>query len=65
MKKGTSTAAVILGVVGGGVMLGGAAVAVYNSKRMRQLRTIRKTNAVMRRVGMMLTRVSDAADEMI
>ena len=65
MKKGSGKTALVLGIVGGGVMLGGAAVAVYNSKRMRTLRTVRKTNAMMRRVGLMLTRVSEAADEMI
>ena len=65
MKMKSNKTAVILGVVGGSVMLGGAAVAVYNSKRMRSLRAIRKTNAVLHRVGTMLTRMSEAAEEII
>lgn len=63
MTMGSCKTAVILGVVGGGVMLGTAAVAVYRSKRMRTLRAVHKTNAMVRRVGMMLTRISEAADE--
>ena len=65
MTMGSCKTAVILGVAGGSVLLGVAAVAVYRSKRMRTLRAMHRTNAMMRRVGMMLTRISEAADEVL
>ena len=65
MGKGKNTTAIVLGVMGGAAMLGGAALAVHNSKRMRMLRAVRRTNAVIRRVGMMLSKMSEAAEEII
>ncbi|MBE6590152.1 MAG: hypothetical protein E7643_08230 [Ruminococcaceae bacterium] len=65
MTKNRNTAAIALGVAGAAAMLGGAAVAVHNSKRMRTLRAVHRTNAILRRVGMLLTRMSAAAEECI
>lgn len=65
MGKGKNTAAIMLGVAGGTAMICGAAVAIHNSKRMRMLRAVRRTNAVIRRVGLVLSRMSDVAEEII
>ncbi len=57
MKKNI---AILAGSIGGAVAVCAAAVSIWNSRQMRTMRTIRRTNAIMNRVGNVLCRISEA-----
>lgn len=48
--------------VAGAALLGGMFYMVWNSKQMRTIRTVHRTNMIMRRVGNVLCKIA-AADE--
>ena len=57
--------AVDLWVVGkfGGGKIGVAAVSLWNSRQMRMMRAVRRTNAIIHRIGNALCRISEATEE--
>ncbi len=59
MKKGIIIA---LGTGVGLVAVGTAAVTLWNSRRFRAMRAIRRTNAVLHRIGNTLCKISEATD---
>ncbi len=64
MNKNTQkTMWIVMGTVGGAMALGAAAVGVWNSKQMKTMRAMKKTNAVIHRVGTTLCKISEAGDE--
>ncbi len=56
------TCMIVAGSIGGAVLLGAMAYAVWNCKKMRTMRAIHRTNAVVRRVGNVLCKIA-ATDE--
>ncbi len=63
MKKDVQkTALIVLGSVGGAAALGAAAVALWNSRRMRAMRAVHRTNLILNRVGNALCRFSELAE---
>ena len=65
MKDMNKTAAISLGALGVAALVTGGILAVRNSKEYRAMRAVRRTNAVLRRMGNFLSRMADAADECI
>ncbi len=57
--KGQTGMAVILGVTGGMVALGTAAVMVWNSRQMRMMRMMNRTKRIMSKVGSTLCKISE------
>ena len=62
-KKTGKTMMIVLGSVGGAAALGVAAVSVWNSRQMRAMRAVRRTNAIVNRIGRALCRISEATEE--
>ncbi|MBQ7335589.1 MAG: hypothetical protein IJW92_03855 [Clostridia bacterium] len=64
MGKGNQKAMIIiLGSVGGAAAVGAVALSLWNSKQFRAMRAMRRTNAVLHRVGSMLCKISEATGE--
>ena len=53
---------IVLGSTAGVALLGGAFYMVWNSKQVKAMRTIHRTNMILRRVGNVLCKIA-AADE--
>ncbi len=62
-NKTTKTALIVLGSVGGAAALGAIAVSVWNSKKMRAMRAVKRTNMVLGRVGNVLCKISEMGCE--
>ena len=63
MSKTAKTTLIVLGSVGGAAALGAVAVSVWNSKKMRTLRAVKRTNMVLGRVGSVLCKISEMGCE--
>ena len=64
MKK-SCTAMILVGTAGGVLLVAGAVLAVRNTKSYRAMRAVRRTNAVIRRVGHVLSAVASATEECV
>ena len=64
-KKTVKTMMVVLGSVGGAAAIGVAAVSVWNSRSMRTMRAVKRTNAMINRIGRALCKISEATEECI
>ncbi len=64
MSKNVKVMMITAGAVGGAVAVGALAVSVWNSKRFRTMRAIRRTNAVLHRVGNVLCKIAQATESM-
>jgi len=62
-KKTGKTMMIVLGSVGGAAALGVAAVSLWNSRQMRMMRAVKRTNAIVNRIGRALCRISEATEE--
>ncbi|MBO5931789.1 MAG: hypothetical protein J6Q70_06105 [Clostridia bacterium] len=61
-KQTQKIMAIVAGSVAGVALLGGAFYMVWNSKQVRAMRTVHRTNMILRRVGNVLCKIA-AADE--
>ena len=52
----------MLGSIGGAAVLGTAAYLIWNCKKMRALRAMHRTNAILHRVGNVLCKVAASDD---
>ncbi|MBQ8310936.1 MAG: hypothetical protein IJX80_07995 [Clostridia bacterium] len=64
-KNMQKTMMIVLGSVGGAAAIGAAVVSVWNSRQMRAMRAIKRTNAVIHRIGSTLCKLSEATEECI
>ena len=62
-KKTGKTMMIVLGSMGGAAAIGVAAVSLWNSRQMRMMRAVRRTNAIIHRIGNALCRISEATEE--
>ena len=62
-KKTGKTMMIVLGSVGGAAAIGVAAVSLWNSRQMRMMRAVKRTNAIVNRIGRALCRISEATEE--
>ena len=53
---------IMLGSIGGAAVLGTAAYLIWNCKKMRALRAMHRTNAILHRVGNVLCKVAASDD---
>jgi len=65
MKMQDKTLWIVLGSVGGVAIAAGIVCAVRSSKQYKAMRAVRRTNAVLRRVGHVLSSVAEATEECI
>ena len=65
MKKQEKTLFIVLGGVGGVVLATGIVCAVRSSKQYKAMRAVHRTNAVLRRVGHVLSSVAQATEKCI
>ena len=64
MKMNTErTALILLGTLGGAALITGAVCMIRHSKQYKAMRAVRRTNAVLRRVGHVLSSVAEASGE--
>ena len=61
-KQTQKVMAIVAGSVAGVALLGGAFYMVWNSKQVRAMRTVHRTNMILRRVGNVLCKIA-ATDE--
>ena len=61
-KQTQKIMAIVAGSVAGVALLGGAFYMIWNSKQVRAMRTVHRTNMILRRVGNVLCKIA-AADE--
>lgn len=61
--KTQKTVLITLGSIGGVAALSAVAVSVWNSKKMRALRAVKRTNMVLGRVGSVLCKISEMGCE--
>ena len=61
-KQTQKIIAIVAGSVAGAAILGGVFYMIWNSKQMRTIRTVHRTNMILRRVGSVLCKIA-AADE--
>jgi nitrate reductase gamma subunit len=61
-KQTQKIMAIVAGSVAGAALLGGAFYMIWNSKQVRAMRTVHRTNMILRRVGNVLCKIA-AADE--
>ena len=61
-KQTQKVMAIVAGSVAGVALLGGAFYMIWNSKQVRAMRTVHRTNMILRRVGNVLCKIA-AADE--
>lgn len=61
-KSNQKTMMIVLSSVGGAAALGAIAVSLWNSRQMRTMRAVRRTNAILRRVGNALCKISEATE---
>ena len=54
---------IVLGSVGGAAALGAVAYSVWNNKQFRTMRMVRRTNAILQRVGNVLCKLTEATEE--
>jgi hypothetical protein len=64
-KKTVKTMMVVMGSVGGAAAIGVAAVSLWNSRQMRAMRAVKRTNAMINRIGCAMCHFSEAAEECI
>lgn len=63
MNKNTQkTMWIVMGTVGGVMALGATAVGVWNSRQMKTMRVMKKTNALIHRVGTTLCKIAEAGN---
>ena len=62
MKMQPKSAWILFASVGAATALGAAAVTLWNSRRFRALRAVKRTNAILHRVGNTLCKISEATD---
>ncbi len=63
MKDADRTSLIVLGTAGAIVLVASAVWAVRNSRQYKAMRAVRRTNAVLRRVGHVLSSVAEATEE--
>lgn len=63
MKHTECMPLILIGTVGGAVLIAGAWWAIRNSKQYKTMRAVRRTNAVIRRVGHVLSGIADATED--
>lgn len=63
MKMQDRTVWIVLGGVGCAALVVGTVCAVRHSKQYKAMRAVRRTNAVLRRVGHVLSSVAEATEE--
>ena len=61
-KQMQKVVAIVAGSVAGVALLGGAFYMIWNSKQAKAIRTVHRTNMILRRVGNVLCKIA-AADE--
>ena len=61
-KQTQKIVAIVAGSVAGAAILGGVFYMIWNSKQMRTIRTVHRTNMILKRVGNVLCKIA-AADE--
>ena len=61
-KQTQKIMAIVAGSVAGVALLGGAFYMVWNSKQVKTMRTVHRTNMILKRVGNVLCKIA-AADE--
>ncbi len=61
-KQTKKTMVILFGSVGSAAALCAAAVSLWNSRRMKTLRAVRRTNLILNRVGNALCRMSQAVE---
>ena len=61
-KQTQKIIAIVAGSVAGAAVLGGVFYMIWNSKQMRTIRTVHRTNMILKRVGNVLCKIA-AADE--
>ena len=61
-KQTQKVMAIVAGSVAGVALLGGAFYMVWNSKQVKTMRTVHRTNMILKRVGNVLCKIA-AADE--
>lgn len=54
---------IVLGAAGGAVAVGVTAMSVWNSRKLRAMRTVKRANHVLHNVGNALCRMSEVAEE--
>ena len=59
-KQAQKIMAIVAGSVAGVALLGGAFYMVWNSKQVRAMRTVHRTNMILRRVGNVLCKIATA-----
>ena len=62
-KKTVKTMMVVMGSVGGAAAIGVVAASIWNSRQMRAMRAVKRTNAIINRIGRAMCRFSEAAEE--
>ena len=62
MKMHTNTIVIVAASVGVAATLGVVAVNVWNSRRFRAMRAVRRTNAVLHRIGNTLCKISETTE---
>ena len=60
----TKTWMIVLGAVGGAALLGAGAFAVWNSKQLRLMRTAKRTEHILYRLGSAMQAVSGISEEL-
>ena len=55
---------IVLGAVGGAALLGAGAFAVWNSKQLRLMRTAKRTERILYRLGSAMQAVSGISEEL-
>ena len=61
-KQTQKIMAIVAGSVAGVALLGGTFYMIWNSKQVKTMRTVHRTNMILRRVGNVLCKIA-AADE--
>ena len=59
-KQAQKIMAIVAGSVAGAALLGGAFYMIWNSKQVRAMRTVHRTNMILRRVGNVLFKIAAA-----
>ncbi|MBQ8415539.1 MAG: hypothetical protein IJX13_01360 [Clostridia bacterium] len=61
-KSKQKTMLIVLSSVGGAAAIGAMAVTLWNSRQFRAMRAVRRTNAILHRVGNALCKISEATE---